>query len=83
MLDSLLPHAHKLPSLELLEEWQLFDVVVGISFYQPLTQRDELDRRVVFIQGQTFSRECVVLLLVSLLIRTDKQVIRVSIRVWI
>jgi len=42
-LDSLLPHAHELPLLELLEEVKLLDAVVGISLDEPLAQLEELN----------------------------------------
>ena len=38
VLDGLLPHAHKLPSLELLEEGKLLNMIVGITFDKPLAQ---------------------------------------------
>jgi hypothetical protein len=36
VLDCLLPHPHELPFLELLEERELLDVVVGVTLNQPL-----------------------------------------------
>jgi hypothetical protein len=36
VLDRLLPHPHELPLLELLEERELLDVVVGVALNQPL-----------------------------------------------
>jgi hypothetical protein len=38
LLDLLFPHAHELPLFELLEKAEFFDVVVGVSFNQPLAQ---------------------------------------------
>jgi hypothetical protein len=38
MLDGLLPHSHKLPSFEFLEEGKLLDVVVRVSLNEPLTK---------------------------------------------
>jgi hypothetical protein len=54
VLDCLLPHAHELPALELLEEGKFLNVIVGITFNQPLPQREELDGGIVFVQSQTF-----------------------------
>lgn len=55
MLDGLLPHAHELPSLELLEEGQLLDVVVGVALNQPLAKGQELDGGIVFVEGQSLA----------------------------
>ena len=68
MLDRLLPHPHELPLLELLEEVQLFDVIVGVSLYQPLPKAQELDWGVILIESQTFSTQSIVLLCFSILI---------------
>ena len=38
MLDSFFPHAHKLPSFEFFEEWELLDMIIGVSFNEPLTK---------------------------------------------
>jgi hypothetical protein len=38
VFDGFLPHPHELPLLELFEEIQLLDVVVGVSFDQPLSK---------------------------------------------
>ena len=72
VLDGLLPHPHELPSLELLEEGQLLYMIVGITFNKPLAQRQKLDGRVIFVQSQTFSRQGIVLLLSTALIRGHK-----------
>ena len=50
-LDLLLPHAHELPRLELLEEGEVLDVIVGVSFNEPLTERHELLGRVLLVEG--------------------------------
>ena len=49
MLDGLLPHSHELPLLEFLEEVEFLDMVVRISFDEPLTERQELDRLILLI----------------------------------
>ena len=49
VLDGLLPHSHELPLLELFEEVLFFDVVVRVSFDQPLSEGQELDWSVVFV----------------------------------
>jgi hypothetical protein len=36
VLNCLFPHAHELPSFELFEERELFDVVVGVALNKPL-----------------------------------------------
>lgn len=61
LLDDLLPHAHELPLLELLEEGELPDTVVGVALDQPLAERNEFDRRVVLVESQALARERVVL----------------------
>jgi hypothetical protein len=50
VLNSLFPHTHELPALELFEKRQLFNVVVRITLDQPLSQGQEFDRGVVLIQ---------------------------------
>ena len=50
MLNSLFPHTHELPALELFEKRQLFNVVVGVTLDQPLSQGQEFDRGVVLVQ---------------------------------
>jgi hypothetical protein len=61
LLDGLLPHAHELPLFELLEEAQLFNMVVGVTLDQPLAQRNEFNGDVGFVQCETFTAEGVVL----------------------
>ena len=48
-LDRFLPHAKKLPALELLEKGKLLDMVVRITFDKPLAQANELHWVVVLI----------------------------------
>ena len=55
VLDGLLPHSHKLPSFEFLEEGELLDVVVRVSLNKPLTKGNEFNGSVVFIESQTLS----------------------------
>jgi hypothetical protein len=38
LFDLLFPHSHELPFFELLEKAKLFDVVVGVSFNEPLAE---------------------------------------------
>ena len=83
VLNSLLPHAHELPSLELLEEGKLLDVVVRISLDEPLAERKELNGSIIFVKGKPLAGESVVLLLVSSLIRSNQEIIRVLIRIRI
>jgi hypothetical protein len=53
MLDSLLPHSHELPFLELLEEAQLLNMVVRVTLNEPLTERNEFNRGVTLVESQT------------------------------
>lgn len=55
VLDGLLPHPHKLPLLELLEEWQVFNVVVGVSLDQPLAEGKEFNGSIVLVKGEALS----------------------------
>lgn len=55
VLNSLFPHAHKLPTLKLFEERKLFDVVVRVSLDQPLSKGKKLDRSVILIQSETLA----------------------------
>jgi len=50
VLNSLFPHTHELPALKLFEKRQLFNVVVGVTLDQPLSQGQEFDRSVVLVQ---------------------------------
>lgn len=59
-LYSFFPHTHELPLLELFEEVEFLNMVVGIALNQPLTKRDKFTRHLIFVQGQTFARKCVV-----------------------
>ena len=68
VLDRLLPHSHELPLLELLEKVQLFDVIIGVSLNQPLSEAQELNWGVMFIKSQTFATQSVVFLCFSVLI---------------
>ena len=38
LLDLFLPHAHKFPAFELLEEAEVFDVIVRVTFNEPLSK---------------------------------------------
>lgn len=55
VLDGFLPHSHELPLLELLEERQVLDVVVGVSLDEPLAEGKEFNWSIVFVKGKTFS----------------------------
>jgi hypothetical protein len=83
VLDRLLPHSHELPFLKLLEEILFLDVIVRISFNQPLTKRQELNWSIVFIKSETFATQSVVFLRVPILIRANLKIIRISIWVWV
>ena len=83
MLDGFLPHAHKLPSFEFLEEWKLLDMVIGVSFDEPLTKRQELYRGIIFIECKALSGESIVLLLISSLVGCHKEIVRVLVRIWV
>jgi len=80
LFDLLLPHSHELPLFELLEEAQFFYVVVGITFDQPLTQRNELDWGVVLVESKAFAAQSVVLLRIAVLVGGDLQIVGVAIR---
>ena len=62
LLDRLLPHAHELPALELLEEAEVLDVIVGVALDEPLTEGLELHGGVLLVEGETFARDGVVLI---------------------
>jgi len=51
VLYGFLPHSHELPLLELLEERQVLDVVVGVSLDEPLAQGKEFNWSIVFVKG--------------------------------
>lgn len=55
MLDGLLPHAHELPLLKLLEEAKLLNVIIRIALNQPLPQRYELNWHVVLVKRESLS----------------------------
>lgn len=55
VLNSLFPHTHELPALELFEKRQLLNVVVRITLDQPLSQGQEFDRGVVLVQCQSLA----------------------------
>jgi hypothetical protein len=72
VFNCLFPHTHELPPLELFEEWKLFDVIVGVSFNQPLPQRKKFNGSIIFVESQTFSRKGVAFLRFALLVRRYK-----------
>ncbi len=72
------PHSEELPSLELLEEAEFFDVVERITLNQPITKSDELNWTLLQVQSDTFCRKGVVLLLISIMILAHLQVIRIT-----
>jgi hypothetical protein len=55
------PHPHELPLLELAEETVGFDVVVAVTFDQPLAERQEFLWHLVLVLGDTLARQRVVL----------------------
>lgn len=79
MLNSLLPHAHELPFLELLEKTQLLDVVIRVALDEPLAQRDELNRHIILVKGETLARQRVVSTVVFVRIAYNHEVIGVAI----
>jgi len=79
LLDCLLPHTHKLPLLELLEKAELFDMVVRVTFNEPLTKRYEFDWSVILIQSQTFAAQSVVLLWLAIVVRGNLKVVRIPV----
>lgn len=81
--DVLSPHPQELPSLELLEEGELLDVVEGISFDQPISQSYELNRCLSKVESDTLGGECVVTLLVSVMILGDLKIVGIPIRAWV
>jgi len=79
LLDGFLPHAHKLPLLKLLKEAKFLDVVVRITLDKPLSKRDKLNRDVVLIKGESFSRESIVPVFVALAVANNSKVVGISI----
>lgn len=55
LLDGFLPHSHEFPALELLEEGEILDMVVGVALNEPLAERHELHWLVVLVEGQTLA----------------------------
>jgi hypothetical protein len=55
VLYGLFPHAHELPLLELLEELVSLDVVVRITFDEPLSKGEEFDGLLLLVHGDTFA----------------------------
>lgn len=53
--DVFAPHPQKLPSFEFFEKAELLDVIVGVSLDEPVTESDELDRRLSQVECDTLS----------------------------
>jgi hypothetical protein len=81
VLDGFLPHAHELPSFKFLEKWQLLNMIVRVTLNQPLSERQELNRSVILIEGKTLARESVVLLLITSLVGGHQEIVGVLIGV--
>ena len=79
LLDIFFPVSHIFPGSKLLEELQVFNVIIGVTFNQPLTKGMEFDRFVTLICCKTFTRECVVLVtfFIAVLEVDNLQIIRV------
>ena len=60
LLYPALPQAHELPLVELLEEGEVLNVVVGVALDQPLAQGHELNGCLLLIERQAFARDCIV-----------------------
>jgi hypothetical protein len=80
LLDGLFPHAHELPFLELLEEAQLLDMVVGVTLDQPLAQGNKFNGDVGLVECKTFTGESVVLGVVAGIIGDDLEIVGVPIQ---
>lgn len=79
VLDGLLPHSHEFPSFKFLKEGQFFNMVVWISLNQPLTKTDKFYWVVIFIIGESFATQSVVLVWSSLEVGANFKIIRISI----
>ena len=78
LLDTLFPHAHEFPRLELLEEGEVLDMVVGVSLDEPLAEGQELDWCISFVEGQPIARDGVVV--VTLLDVSEPSVLQI---IWV
>ena len=76
LLDLFLPHAHEFPRLELLEEGEVLDVVVGVALNEPLTEGHEFDGRLLLVKSQALARDGVVLVQ-AVLVATGLEVVRI------
>lgn len=83
VLYGLFPHAHELPLLELLEELVSLDVVVRITFDEPLSKREEFDGLLLLVHGDTFARKSEVLVLVGILVGCHSEVIGVVVLILV
>ena len=77
LLDTLLPHAHEFPRLELLEEGEVLDVVVRVTLDEPLAQRHERNGSQLLVEGQTLARDRVVVV-TFVLVGDWLQVVRIT-----
>jgi hypothetical protein len=77
VLNGFLPHTHELPLVELTKESVSLDMVIRVSFNQPLTQRKEFARILRLVLGDSLARESV-MLTVALHVSSNLQIVGIS-----